>query len=303
MKKSKSQSFLHENCKQSNPFESYKVTLKLKRSRAKSFDLFDLAPPPNLIGNKKRDDYILFFEKTPIQQFNSLLTPYLSYKQEDFAHFFTRHFLFFHLVQEVLLMQRPMTLAIIILVMNLLIYTIHILNTSLYLWIIALIFILVYAKRTLPLLIPILYETLFPPIDELPKEYLNCSKTIDEGAEIVYKIYYPIASILKAFLTLISDESTIGLFIVLNIYFILFLITYSFNLFKLSLILVNALLLAPGIYYNGKVRYLYRMFIKRWSYYWNNGRRTYRRFVFNRLNSFLIYYSKVIKPALDQFFS
>ncbi|OHT11773.1 hypothetical protein TRFO_18661 [Tritrichomonas foetus] len=106
---------------------------------------------------------------------------FLDYQKEDIATFFTQHILFFHLVQEVFLYQRPFTFAVIVIFVNVILYSFW--KLPLYGFLFCFYIIQYYYRLSIPRLAPILYETLFPPLENYNEEEEEEEETKNENSE------------------------------------------------------------------------------------------------------------------------
>lgn len=157
-------------------------------------------------------------------------------------------------IQSVLMLRRPIAFIVAFVVINFHFIMLKTLNLSFYPFIIfCAMYYMVYGILK-PKVAPLLEKFLFE--GEVPDGEANETNRIrsnEEVAALLTKVVSPIAAVAKVISKLANDKNMFSRLIWVVVLFCVFILTASVDFFKITALLVNAVMILPGVLCHPKV--------------------------------------------------
>lgn len=157
-------------------------------------------------------------------------------------------------IQSVLMIRRPIAFAVVLVLVNFHFIALRTLNLSFYPFIIFCAMYSIVYRILKPKVVPMAEKFLFgEPVPEGEASETNRIRSNEEVAAILTKVINPIMHVTNIISKIANDQSIMGRLVWVVVLFCVFVLTASVDFFKLTAILVNGVLIVPGVLCNPKV--------------------------------------------------
>ena len=151
-------------------------------------------------------------------------------------------------IQSVLMIRRPIAFAVILVVVNAHFIMLRTLNLSFYPFVIFCVMYSMIYRILKPKIAPMAEKFLFgQPVPDGEANETNRIRSNEEVAAVLGKVMNPIMYITNTLTKIANDQNIVNKLVWIVILFCAFVLTASVDFFKLTIILVNALLIIPGV--------------------------------------------------------
>lgn len=157
-------------------------------------------------------------------------------------------------IQSVLMLRRPIAFAVVLVVINFHFIMLRTLNLSLYPFIIFCAMYSMVYRILKPKVAPMAEKFLFgTPVPDGEASETNRIRSNEEVAAIINKVTSPIVYVANILAKIANDQSIVSKLVWVVILVCAFVLTASVDFFKLASLLINALLIVPGVLCHPKV--------------------------------------------------